>query len=54
MPQNADQFDWTWIQFQLFKRPVKNSLVKKNKITSTTKVIMLACFKQKDNRIIYL
>lgn len=27
--ENADQFDWTWIQFQLLKRPVKSSLVKK-------------------------
>lgn len=53
-PKNADQFDWTQIQFQLLKRPVKNRLVKKNKITKTTKEIMLVCFKQKHNRIIYL
>lgn len=51
MPKNADRFDWTWIQFQLLKRPVKNSLVKKNKITKPSKMITFACFKQKHNRI---
>lgn len=56
MPKNADQFDWTWIRFQLFRRPIKayKGLVKKNKITKTTKVIKFACFKWKHNRILYL
>jgi len=54
MPKNADQFDWTWIHFQLLERALKNSLVKKNKRTKTTKVIMFACFKQKCNIVIYL